>query len=228
MERIADSTDEAVPHRRLPLTRERIVGTALRIMDAEGLEAVTMRRIGRELGVEAMSLYNHVRDKEDILDGVTEMVMGKFEIPERSGDWAEDMKALAREWRRLLGMHPNVMRLLAERHKPLESLDSYRPMEAALDVISSGGLSTREAVETFNAFGSYIFGFVVMEQGLMIGQPHEHGAEHVELAAALEGADLPHLREALPHLVECSTDEQFEFGLDLLIAGLLPRAVASD
>ena len=210
---------------REPLTRERIVEVALRVMDADGLEAVTMRRIGRELGVEAMSLYNHVEDKEDILDRVTEMVMAKFEIPAPTGDWVADMKTAAREWRRVLRLHPNVMRLLAERHKPLESLDSFRPMEAALEVISRGGFSMREVVQAFNAFGGYIMGFVMMEQGLMLGRSHEHGLEPEadELVRALAQADLPRLLEALPHFVECSTDEQFNFGLDLLIEGLRAR-----
>ena len=210
---------------REPLTRERIVEVALRVMDADGLEAVTMRRIGRELGVEAMSLYNHVEDKEDILDRVTEMVMAKFEIPAPTGDWVADMKTAAHEWRWVLRLHPNVMRLLAERHKPLESLDSFRPMEAALEVISRGGFSMREVVQAFNAFGGYIMGFVMMEQGLMLGRSHEHGLEPEadELVRALAQADLPWLLEALPHFVECSTDEQFNFGLDLLIEGLRAR-----
>ena len=104
-------------------------------MDDEGLEAVTMRRIGRELGVEAMSLYNHVEDKDDILDGVTERVMNEFEFPASTGDWAEDARAMAREWRRLLGLHPSVCQLLAERHKPLEGLATYRAMDSALGVL---------------------------------------------------------------------------------------------
>ena len=78
-------------------------------MDEEGLEAVTMRRIGRELGVEAMSLYNHVEDKDDILDGITERVMNEFEFPASTDDWAEDARAMSREWRRLLSVHPSVL-----------------------------------------------------------------------------------------------------------------------
>ena len=80
--------------RREPLTKERIVDAALRVMDAEGLEAVTMRRIGRELGVEAMSLYNHVEDKDDILNGVTERVMTGFDYPPFTGDWFQDGRAM--------------------------------------------------------------------------------------------------------------------------------------
>lgn len=213
----------ARPHRE-PLTRERIIAAALRVMDAEGLEAVTMRRIGRELGVEAMSLYNHVRDKEDILDGVTESAMGEFQIPPSTGTWVDDMKAAAREWRRLLRKHPSVMRLLAERHEPLEGVETYRPMEAALELISQSGSGPRDSAQAFNAFGGYIMGFVMMEQGLMLGQePANHREVHAELAGRLLDAGLPHLVEALPHFVECPTDEQFEFGLDLLIRGLRSR-----
>ena len=113
-------TEEAPPRERL--SRDRIIEAALRVMDGEGLEAVTMRRIGRELGVEAMSLYNHVEDKDDILEGVTERVMNEFEFPPSTGDWASDAREMAREWRRLLGLHPSVCQLLAERHKPLEGL----------------------------------------------------------------------------------------------------------
>ncbi len=229
----ADEADEraGASHRREPLTRERVVEAALRVMDAEGLEAVTMRRIGRELDVEAMSLYNHVRDKEDLLDGVTEMVMGKFHIPEPTGDWVVDARAMAREWRRLLRMHPNVMRLLAERHKPLESMDSFRPMAAALEVIGGLDLPPRDAVQAFNAFGSYIMGFVLMEQGLLLGG-ERHGEEtdqaHERMAEVLRGAGLHRLLEALPYLADCPSDDQFEFGLDLLIGGLRARAGSTD
>src|SRR5512134_389303 len=108
MARGVKEEEAAARPRREPLTRERVIEAALRIMDAEGLEAVTMRRIGRELGVEAMSLYNHVRDKDDILDGISDAVMSQFEMPSATKDWSKDARAMAREWRRLLGLHPGV------------------------------------------------------------------------------------------------------------------------
>src|SRR5437870_5886259 len=88
------------------LSRKRILRAALQVMDQEGLEAVTMRRLGRELGVEAMSLYNHVKDKEAILEGILEVVMAEFEFPEETGDWEADVRAGARAWRRLMIAHP--------------------------------------------------------------------------------------------------------------------------
>ena len=210
--------------RRVPLTRERIVEAALRVMDAEGLEAVTMRRIGRELGVEAMSLYNHVEDKDDILEGVTERVMNEFEFPAPSGGWIEDAFAMSREWRRLLGLHPSVCQLLAERHKPLDGLATYRAMDAALGVLRRAGLSDREAAQAFNALGSYILGFVMMEQGLMLGADDEHAQLHQQAAETLQGAGLSNVVACFPYFADCSTDEQFDFGLDLMIRGIGARA----
>ncbi len=218
------SGNDEPPARRVPLTRARVIEAALRIMDDEGLEAVTMRRIGRELGVEAMSLYNHVRDKDDILDGVSELVMSEFELPPSTGDWRSDGKNAAREWRRLLRTHPNVMGLMAERRKPLANPESLRPMDNAIGILRSGGLDVRDAAQAFNAFGSYIMGFVMMEQGMMFGHQadEDHQQMHDDVARML-GDEFPHLVEAFPVIHECSTDEQFEFGLDLMMRGLESR-----
>jgi AcrR family transcriptional regulator len=211
---------QAPTTRREPLTKDRILEAALRVMDAEGLEAVTMRRIGRELGVEAMSLYNHVEDKDDILDGVTERAMGEFDYPPFTGDWLEDARAMAREWRRLLGLHPSVCQLLAERHKPVEGLASFRAMDAALGLLRSAGLSDRDAAQAFNALGSYILGYVTMEQGLMLGSDEEHAKQHDLAMDALQGSGLDNVVACLPHFADCNTDQQFEFGLDLIFRGI--------
>lgn len=206
--------------RREPLSKERIVDAALRLMDAEGLDAVTMRRIGRELGVEAMSLYNHVEDKDDILDGVTERVMTELEYPPFTGDWVEDGHAMSHEWRRLLNLHPSVCQLLAERHKPLEGLAAFRAMDTALGLLRAAGLSERDAAQAFNALGSYILGFVVMEQGLMLGNEDDHARQHDEAIEALQGSGLVNVLACFPHFTECDPDQQFEFGLDLIFRGI--------
>jgi AcrR family transcriptional regulator len=205
---------------REPLTRDRVIEAAMQVMDEEGLEAVSMRRIAREVGVEAMSLYHHVEDKEDLLDGICERVMSAFEFPEPVGDWAEDCRRGARAWRNLLKMHPNVMRLFAEERGPIRSVDSMRPTEYALRLLRGAGLSERDTAQAFHAFGGYIQGFVMMELGSI---PGGADAEHVKAHAAL-AAELPDEFETLasvaPYFIECGADEQFEFGLDLLIRGL--------
>jgi AcrR family transcriptional regulator len=209
------------------LTRELIVQTALAVMDAEGLDAVTMRRVGRELGVEAMSLYNHVRDKEDLLDGISEAVMADFRWEASSGDWVAEGRAAAHEWRRLLKAHPNVMTVLAERKHPLTSPDSLRPTEIALGILRRAGLSERETIHAFQAIGGYIFGLVMMEVGNVgPGRPGQAGAEvSGELSASI-ASDFPCLAQMLPWLAECDMDATFEFGLDLLLEGIRSKTAA--
>jgi len=209
---------------REPLTRERVIDAALRVMDEEGLEAVTMRRVAREVGVEAMSLYHHVEDKEDLLDAVCEHVMAQFEYPALTDDWAENCRRGARAWRQILQRHPNVMRLFAERRGPIRSADSIRPSEFALSLLRSSGLSDRDTVQAFHAFGGYIQGFVMMELGSIAGGSDEdHVKAYADLVTQLPD-EFPIFQRVGPYFAECDADEQFEFGLDLLIRGLESRA----
>ena len=210
------------------LTRARIVEAAVHIMDEVGLEAVSMRHVARDLGVEAMSLYNHVESKEDILDGICEHVMGEFDFPSPTGDWAEDCRHGARAWRRLLQAHPDVMRLFAGHRGPAQSVDSLRPMEFALRLFREAGLSDRDTAQAFHAFGGYIQGFVMMEAGSIAGGTDEAQMKaHAELAASLPPDEFAALRAISPFFAECDSDEQFEFGLDLMIRGLQAKVARS-
>jgi AcrR family transcriptional regulator len=221
---VADGTGKT---QRRPLTRQRIVRTALRIMDEEGLQAVSMRRIGRELGVEAMSLYNHVRDKDDILDAICEEVLTEFRVPQER-EWAAAVRAAAGEYRRLLLAHPKVITLMSGRKGPFTNPDSLRVYEYALGLFRDAGLSVADSVNVFNAFGSYILGSVTMELGPAIaGSADEaHIRAHAEMAGLAASVGLPRLAEALPYLVECDIQTQFEFGLDLLIEAVMARLPA--
>jgi AcrR family transcriptional regulator len=209
---------------RQPLTRQRIIRAALRVMDEEGLEAVTMRRIGRELGVEAMSLYNHVRDKEEILDAICEEVLTEFQVPQEN-EWAAALRAGAGEYRRLLLAHPRVITLMTGRKGPMTNPDSLKVYEFALGLFRDAGMSVADAVKAFNTFGSYILGSVTMELGPTIsGTADEaHLRAHGEMARLAALAELPHLEEALPLLIDCDIQGQFEFGLDLLIEAVGAR-----
>jgi AcrR family transcriptional regulator len=219
----------STPRHREPLTRERILRAALRIMDQEGLDAVTMRHLGRELGVEAMSLYRYVKGKEDILDGILEVVMAEFEFPEETGDWEADVRAGARAWRRLMIDHPTVIALFAESKHPASSPERLRPMEFAFDLLSRGGLSETEVVYAFRAIGGYIMGSVLNE----VANPvpgmgdRDHRAEHEQLAGELPATEFPNLVRLLPLMAECDAEVDFEFGLDLLIAGLRAKVDTS-
>src|SRR4029450_9334429 len=162
----------------------------------------SMRRVAREVGVEAMSLYHHVEDKEDLLDGICEHGMAKFDLPEPVDDWTETCRRGARAWRRILQAHPNVMRLFAEQRGPIRSIDSMRPMEYALKILQSCGLSDRDTAQAFHVFGGYIQGFVMMELGSIAGGADEaHMKAHAELAASLPG-DFATLQAVGPHFLE--------------------------
>jgi AcrR family transcriptional regulator len=212
--------------RREPLSRDRVIQAALRVMDREGLEAVTMRRIGRELGVEAMSLYNHVQDKDDILTGVVETVMAEFVFPdEGSSDWTERGRSAARAWRRLLKAHPNVITLMSEQRKPMTSLRALRPTDHAIGILRSAGLSDEEAVKAFRAFGGYVQGFVMAEIANMFGGDDVQ-ALPADVAGQLPVEELPDLAAAFPYLFRCDFDEAFEYGLDLMIRGLQAKIAA--
>jgi AcrR family transcriptional regulator len=211
------------------LSRERIVEAALQLMDREGLDAVTMRRIAREVGVEAMSLYHHVADKDDLLDGICARVMTDFRIPEHDDrPWMERARHGAREWRRVLKSHPNVISLFAERSKPMTEVSALRPMEYALSLIMETGTDEREAVQVFNVMGGYIMGFVMMETGRMFtaGALDADRPDPAAVAPSFPAAQLPCIAAALPYLADCDPDEQFEFGLDLMLGGLQARQPA--
>lgn len=198
-----------------------MIEAALRVMDAEGLDAVSMRRVAREVGVEAMSLYNHVRDKDDLLEGICACVMGEFRFSAEPGGWMAKARSAAHEWRRVLKQHPNVISLFAGHAEPMSQPEGLRPMEYALGLLREGGLSDRDAARVFNVMGGYIMGFVMMEVGQLFGAGalDKRTADPTELGRLIPMEDIPNIASALPHLATCDPDEMFDLGLDMLVAG---------
>ncbi len=217
---LPNSADPDNPaERRTPLSRERIVRAALRVMDEEGLEAVSMRRVGRELRVEAMSLYRYVADKEDLLTGIVEAVMSDFEFPPAVDDWRESARRAARAWRNLLKAHPLVITLMSEQRKPMTSIQALRPMEHALAILRTAGLPEGETFRAFRAFGGYIQGYVLAEVANMFGGQYVE-VRPEDIARSLPMEELPHVVASLPYMFRCDFDEEFEYGLELMIRGL--------
>jgi AcrR family transcriptional regulator len=168
-----------------------------------------------------------VRDKDDILDAICEEVLTEFRVPQER-EWAAAVRAAAGEYRRLLLAHPKVITLMSGRKGPFTNPDSLRVYEYALGLFRDAGLSVADSVNVFNAFGSYILGSVTMELGPAIaGSADEaHIRAHAEMAGLAASVGLPRLAEALPYLVECDIQTQFEFGLDLLIEAVMARLPA--
>jgi AcrR family transcriptional regulator len=206
---------------RLPLTRNRILRTAIALADEAGIESLSMRRLGQALGVEAMSLYHHVANKEDLLDGMVDVVFGEVELPSREGDWRTAMRRRADSFRAVLARHRWAIGLVDSRTAPGPA--TLRHHDAVLGCLRGAGFSVELAAHAFAALDSYLYGFALQERNL----PLEAGEQTAELAEAIL-AQLP--AEEYPHLVELTVDHvlqpgydfgnEFAFGLDLVLDGL--------
>lgn len=205
-----------------PLTKKRVIEAALRVLDAEGLESVTMRRVGRELGVEAMSLYNHVEDKDAILAGLCEAVLAEFEIPEGEGGLTERLRAMARAFRALLLRHPNAISLFSELRTPVTAPEALMPIEVALGTLRGAGLSEEAAVHAYRVLVGYVMGYVGQECGGLFAEPRGPGGV-TAVRDAIDAGRLPNLAELLPCMLGCDPDEDFEVGLDIILSGLETR-----
>ena len=184
---------------RRPLSRRRILDAAIELVDREGLGALSMRRLGRELAVEAMSLDNHVPNKEALLGGMVEVLIEGLESPaEGSGGWEDGVRGAFRSYLKLARAHPEVFQLFATR--PLGTGEALRIFE----ILRSAGLDMVPALHAFRALSSYTIGYALAE---IRGFPLE-----------LEGG--PRALELTPLLKEADRDKQFEYGLDLIISGL--------
>jgi AcrR family transcriptional regulator len=144
------------------LSRRRVLEAALRIVDSEGLTALTMRRLGRELGVEAMSLYRHVPNKDALLDGIVELIVLEIEVPaDVDGDWKEAARQIVRSYRRAAHSHPNAFPLVTMR--PLNTPEGLRRLDATFEILRGAGLDEPTAIVAFRTLASYTRGFALEE-----------------------------------------------------------------
>jgi AcrR family transcriptional regulator len=206
---------------RQPLSRERVVRAAMALADAGGIDALTMRRLGDELGVEAMSLYKHVANKDDLIDGMTDAVFAEIELPSGATDWRTAMRERAVSVRAALSRHPWATPLMQSRTSPGPA--TMRHHDTVIGTLRTAGFSVALTAHAFSALDSYIYGFALQQRSL----PFETGEQTAELAEAIL-AQFP--AEAYPHLAELTVQhvlqpgydygDEFEFGLDLVLDGL--------
>lgn len=221
---------------RTTLTRERIIATAIELIEVEGVSALTMRRLGAELDVEAMSLYRYVNGREDLLEAVVDSLVNTIEIPavgqlKPADGWQAFLQVLAHEVRQLALEHPAAFPLVATRHPaapwlrpPLRSL---RVVEGFLDGLTQRGFTDTQAVAAYRSFTSFLLGHLLLESAM-------HGAEMSPVEEPLDegGADVPNQDEELAladyptvkrlqqPLTEDHTDEEFEETLEHLLVRL--------
>lgn len=203
---------------RPPLTRERILEVAVELADREGLGALTMRRLGAELGVEAMSLYKHVANKEEILDGIIEAVVAEIELPDGSTHWKDAMRRRATSARRVLSRHSWAIGLLESRGSSGPA--ALRYLDAILGSLRSAGFSVENAAHAFWLLDSYVYGHVIQETSMPIAAT----PETTHATGTVDGStdEYRYLAEMGEHAQRAafSFDGEFEFGLDLILDAL--------
>ena len=205
---------------RAALTRERVLEAGIRLADAGGVESITMRKLGRALGVEAMSLYNHVANKDDLLDGIVDIVLDEFELPEAGSDWETAVRRTASSAHEALVRHPWACSLVMSRARP----SRMRYIDALLRCLREAGFSPEETFDAYHAIDSHILGFTMWELGHSF-DPAEVD-ELVKTYMAQVAVEYPDLYEhAQQHFDDSRPRGQsgFEFGLDLILDGLKRR-----
>jgi AcrR family transcriptional regulator len=209
----------AVARRRKPLSRDRVLRAAILLADEGGLESVSMRRLGQALRVEAMSLYKHVANKDDILDGIADLVTGDFEVPSRDVDWKTAVRRSAVSAHEVLLRHPWASGLIESRQNAGPARLRY--LDALIGVLSAAGFAMPTVMRAIMALDSHTYGFVLQE----LAWPFElENAPEVaaSFARGLPAGDYPNL-VSLAEMVTTAphgVPVDFEFGLDLILDGL--------
>lgn len=203
-----------------PLSKERVLRAGVALADREGLDALTMRRLAREVGAGAMTLYHYVASKDDLLDGMVDVVFSEIDLPAADGGWRTAMRQRAAAVREALVRHPWATGLMELRTKPGPA--SLRHHEAVLDCLREAGFSIENATHAYWLIDSYIYGFAIQEASLPFGTPEEL-AEMAEIVLPrVPAAEYPRLNEAAAASLESGYDytDEFEFGLELILDGL--------
>ena len=208
--------------RRSPLSRERVLQAAVELADRGGLDALSMRKLGQELGVEAMALYRHVRDKDDLLDGIVEVIVGEIESSQPGDDWRRALRDQVMAAREVMLRHPWARRVLEERGTAGPAMLGY--IESVLVLLRGGGFSIDLAHHALHVLGSRIVGF---NQDLFEDSASSDASAAPDPIRAGAMTDryprITELAQSVSHvgvLGPCDDDVEFAFGLDLILDGL--------
>ena len=210
---------------RLPLSRERVLAGALAIADAGGLESLTIRSLAQKLGVKPMSVYHYVANKDDIIDGIVDLVFTEIELPSPGGDWRTEMRRRADSVRRVLGAHPWSIWLLQSRTSP--GAGTLRHHNAFIATLRTAGFSVAATAHAFALLDSYVYGFALSEASLPINGPESVTEVAEGMMHLFAAGDYPHLVEfSVEHVLKPGYDFglEFEFGLNLILEGLAESA----
>ncbi len=206
---------------RTALNLERVIEAAVRVADRGGLIKVSMRNVGAELGVEAMSLYHHVAGKDALLDGLANWVVAQIELPDAQAPWRPAMVARAASAREVLSQHPWALGLIESRRVPGKAL--LRHHEAIVACLRHNGFSQALATHAFSAIDAYVYGFVLTELNLPFSAEESAESFAQEIQQLLPVERYPYLVESLTEVVmgkDFAYADEFGFGLDLILDSL--------
>jgi AcrR family transcriptional regulator len=229
MSRAQTATEE-----RAPLSRERVVDAAVALAVRDGIESLTMRKLADELGAGAMSLYHYVPNKEDLLDGMVDVVFSEIEPPPTGVDWRTAMRRRALSTRHVLNRHRWAVGLMESRRSPGPA--SIRLHEAVLGCLREGGFSIEMTIQAYSVLDAYIYGFALQEKSVPFDSAEESAAVAQEQARAFAEQQSAALAEEFPYLAEVVAGHvatvgydfatAFEYGLDLILDALEQRREA--
>ena len=203
------------------LSRAKVLDAALRLVDEHGLDGLSMRKLAAVLGVEAMSLYNHVANKSDLLDGVAGRVFESIPLPDPALPWDERLRALGINAHVAFGSHPVVVRALAANQATPRSAGALRFLDALLGALLEAGLSERAAVRRYRALFGLVFGSVLVGSVDAGGEAAER-AEPIDewFRRRVTADDLPSLRRTLPALLDIECTPPFEHELEFFLGSV--------
>jgi AcrR family transcriptional regulator len=211
----------ATTKKRAPLSRERVLRSALKIADRDGIGSLSMRRLGQELGVQAMSLYNHVAGKEEILDGLIDVVFGEIAMPSQNAGWLAAMRQRAISAREVLKKHSWAVGLMESRTRPGPA--NLRHHDSVLAALRNGGFSVEMAAHAYSLLDSYIYGFTLNELSLPLDTQEAVAGVAEQILEENPAGAYPYLAEMAANIVmkpAYDYGDEFEYGLDLILEGL--------
>jgi AcrR family transcriptional regulator len=202
-----------------PLSRERVLSTALHLADEEGIEALSMRKLAEVLGVKAMSLYNHVANKDDLLDGIVDRVISEIEVPDLRLDWKAAMRRRANSAHEVLLRHPWATMPIVSRINVGSAMLRY--VDATLGCLVKAGFSFEMADQAWNAIDSHIYGFTLQELNFPL-EASDYSEVATSFISMIPREQYPYMNQLSQQVIDGSYDglHDFEFGLELILNGL--------
>lgn len=215
------TTTPPAPRKRLPLSREKVLECALDLADESGIDALTIRSLAQSMGTKPMSLYYYVTNKDEILDGIVDLVFSEIELPSPAGPWRDEMHRRAHAMRRALKRHPWAVGLLETRTSP--GAATLRHHDATLGTLRAAGFSVPMTAHAYALLDSYIYGFALQEAALPFDGRDTAAQITTPIVERFSTGEYPHMVEiAVEHVLKPGYDfgDEFDFGLGLILDGL--------